>query len=51
MYLRFVISHIDQDSRQPQWLFIAAGVLLDSGDLDREDRDKIDDALAGSTST
>jgi hypothetical protein len=34
MFLRFTITHIDEDSHQPQGIFVAAYSLLDSGDLD-----------------
>src|SRR2546425_10280208 len=34
MFLRFAITHIDEDSRKPQGIFVAAYSLLDSGDLD-----------------
>ena len=33
MFMRFVTTRIDEDSRQPQGVFIAAYGLLDSGDL------------------
>jgi hypothetical protein len=34
MYLRFVITHIDEDSHKPQGVFVAAYSLLESGELD-----------------
>jgi hypothetical protein len=37
MFLRFVVTQIDDDSRQPQGLFAAAHDLLDSGDLARDE--------------
>jgi hypothetical protein len=33
MYIRFVTTRIDQDSHQPQGVFVASYALLDSGDL------------------
>jgi hypothetical protein len=33
MFLRFVTTRIDEDSRKPQGVFAAAYLLLDSGDL------------------
>jgi len=45
MYLRFVITQINEDSHQSQGLFRAAGALLESGDLDAEDRQKLQDIL------
>jgi hypothetical protein len=45
MYLRFVIIHIDEDSHQPQGVFIAAGDLLDSGDLNAEDHKDLREIL------
>lgn len=33
MYLRFVVTQIDEDSRQPKGLFVLAHELLDSGQL------------------
>jgi hypothetical protein len=46
MYLRFVITQIDTDSYQPQGLFIAAGALLESGDLHANDHQNLQDVLA-----
>jgi hypothetical protein len=37
MFLRFVITRIDEDSRRPQGVFVAAYSLLESGDLDAEE--------------
>jgi hypothetical protein len=37
MYLRFVVTTIDEDSHKPQGVFIAAYDLLNSGDLPQED--------------
>jgi hypothetical protein len=37
MYLRFVITHIDEDSRKPQGVFVAAYSLLESSDLGPEE--------------
>jgi hypothetical protein len=34
MFLRFSVTLIDEDSHQPQGIFVAAYSLLDSGDLD-----------------
>jgi hypothetical protein len=33
MYLRFATTRIDEDSRKPQGVFVAAYLLLDSGEL------------------
>jgi len=45
MYLRFVVTQIDEDSHQPKGLFITAYELLDSGDLSPEERTRLDDIL------
>jgi hypothetical protein len=45
MYLRFVVTQIDEDSHQPKGLFIVAHELLDSGDLSPEERTQLDDIL------
>ena len=37
MYLRFTTTAIDEDSHKPRGLFIAAYLLLDSGELDVEE--------------
>lgn len=37
MFLRFVVTQIDNDSHQPQGLFIASQELLDSGELSPEE--------------
>jgi hypothetical protein len=39
MFLRFVTTRIDEDSRKPQDVFAAAYLLLDSGDLNPKERD------------
>jgi hypothetical protein len=33
MFLRFAITHIDEDSHKPKGVFVAAYALLESGDL------------------
>jgi hypothetical protein len=38
MYLRFVTTRIDEDSHKPQGVFVAAYSLLDSGDLNPDER-------------
>jgi len=45
MYLRFVVTQIDEDSHQPKGLFTTAYELLDSGDLSPEERTQLDDIL------
>jgi len=45
MYLRFVITTIDDDSHQPQGLFVAAHTLLESGDLNPEDHKVLQDVI------
>jgi hypothetical protein len=45
MYLRFVISQIDEDSHQLQGLFIAAGALQESGDLNADDHHRLQEVL------
>lgn len=37
MYLRFVVTLIDEDSHKPQGVFIAAYELLESGSLSKEE--------------
>jgi len=37
MFMRFVTTRIDKDSRKPQGVFVAAYTLLDSGDLNSEE--------------
>ena len=39
MYLRFVITQIDGNSKQPQGIFVAAYELLESGDLSQQERE------------
>src|SRR5690349_2035760 len=45
MYLRFVITAIDEDSHKPQGVFIASYELLDSGDLSKEEWSELREAL------
>ena len=45
MYIRFVITQINEDSHQPQGLFRAASLLLDSGDLTAEEHKRLQDVL------
>lgn len=45
MYLRFVTTRTDEDSRQPQGVFVAAYALLDSGDLSASEWRKARDTL------
>src|SRR5207302_9965943 len=37
MYLRFVTTRIDEDSHEPEGVFVAAYRLLDSGDLTKDE--------------
>jgi hypothetical protein len=37
MFLRFAITQIDEDSRKPKGVFVAASALLDSCDLEVEE--------------
>jgi hypothetical protein len=37
MFMRFVTTRMDEDSRKPQGVFVAAYSLLDSGDLSSEE--------------
>jgi hypothetical protein len=37
MYLRFVTTRIDKDSNKPQGVFVASHLLLDSGDLTKDE--------------
>ena len=37
MYLRFVVTRIDEDSHRPQGVFVAAYELLESGDLNSDE--------------
>ena len=45
MYLRFVVMQIDCDSHQPQGLFIAADMLLKSGDIMADDHKSLQEAI------
>lgn len=45
MYLRFVITQIDEDSHQPQGLFIASDALLKSAELDADERKRLQEVL------
>lgn len=45
MFLRFVITQIDEDSHKPQGLFSAAYELLDSGDLTLHERNQLREIL------
>jgi hypothetical protein len=45
MYLRFVTIRIDEDSRKPQGVLVASYVLLDSGDLTRDEWRQVRDIL------
>jgi hypothetical protein len=45
MYIRFVITQINEASHQPQGLFRAADTLLNSGDLTTEERKRLQDVL------
>ena len=38
MFLRFVITQLDEVSKKPQGLFVAAADLIESGSLSREER-------------
>ncbi len=46
MYIRFVITQIDEDSHQPQGLFVAAAELLRSGILSTDEYKKLQDERA-----
>lgn len=46
MYIRFVITQIDEGSHQPQGLFSAAGALVTSGDLRADERKELQETLA-----
>ena len=41
MYIRFVITQIDEDSHQPQGLFVAMAELLRSGTLTPDEHEKL----------
>jgi hypothetical protein len=45
MFLRFVITQIDDVSHKPQGLFVAAHELLDSGDLSLDERDLLREVI------
>jgi hypothetical protein len=45
MFLRFVITQIDEDSHKPQGLFQAAYDLLESGDLSVDERGQLREVL------
>src|SRR5215510_4252825 len=45
MYLRFVVTQIDEDSHQPKGLFITSHELIDSGDLSPEEQTQLRDIL------
>lgn len=45
MYLRFTTTRIDEDSHKPQGVFVAAYSLLDSGDLNPDERKRIHEIL------
>jgi hypothetical protein len=45
MFLRFATKQIDEDSRKPRGVFIAAHTLLDSGDLSSDEWQQIRDIL------
>ena len=45
MFLRFVVTQIHCESKQPQGLFSAAYSLLDSGDLSPEEYDQLREIL------
>ena len=45
MFMRFVITQIDEASRQPQGVFAAAYALVDSGELSAEERKQLSDVM------
>jgi hypothetical protein len=45
MYMRFVTTRIDEDSRRPRGVFVAAYALLDSGDLSGDERKRVREIL------
>jgi hypothetical protein len=45
MYLRFVVTQLDDRSHQPKGLFITAHELLDSGDLSQDERTQLREIL------
>ena len=45
MYIRFVTTRIDEDSHQPQGLFMASYNLFDEGDLSAIEREQLEEVL------
>jgi hypothetical protein len=45
MFLRFVITQVDDVSHKPQGLFVAAHELIDSGELPLDERDQLREIL------
>ncbi len=45
MFLRFAVTQIDEDSRKPQGVFVAAYALLDSCKLAPEESERLRDLL------
>ena len=45
MFLRFAVTQIDEDSRKPQGVFVAAYALLDSCELNREESTRLREVL------
>jgi hypothetical protein len=45
MYLRFATTLINEDSRKPQGVFVASYLLLDSGNLDKEEWKRVREIL------
>ena len=45
MFMRFVTTRIDKDSRKPQGVFVAAYTLLDSGDLNSDEWKQVREIL------
>jgi len=45
MFLRFAVTQIDEDSRKPQGVFVAAHALLDSCELNREESKRLREVL------
>lgn len=45
MYLRFVVTQVDEDSHQPKGLFVAAHEILESGDMSLDDRKQLREVL------
>jgi hypothetical protein len=46
MFMRFVVTQIDEDSRQPQGVFSAAYALLESGRLDADEARRLREELS-----